>query len=216
MHIKEIVEVFEMLGIKFEVDNEGKMKFFDKDIEVEMRAFYTENPLLLLPSEDIKPLVSVAELVNRGGFISITSPMKHMRFSLGNPRINRKRDNNSIVLDLVEYSVRRDNEIDNYVVKLDDTSRNPGIKINSYSDNGKHTNIGIYDEGYMTFDLDGKYGEFDTEFDEGYDLQSSEMMEIFNSNNLIPIFANYYGKLYPGLSKVTDAISQKKNQNFHI
>lgn len=216
MHIKEIVEVFEMLGIKLEVDNEGKMKFFDKDIGMEMRAFYTENPLLLIHTEDIKPLVSVDELVNRGGFVSITSPMKHMRFSLENPRINRKRDNNSIVLDSVEYSVRSNNGIDNYMVKLNDTPRNTGIKINSYSDNGKHTNVVIYDEGYMTFDLDGKYGEFDTEFDEGYDLKSSEMMEIFNSNDLISIFANYYGKLYPGLSKVTDGIIQKKNSNLHI
>lgn len=216
MHINEIVKVFESLGIKVEIDNEGKMKFFDKDIDVEMKAFYTQNPLPLLFNEDIKPLVSVAELVNKGGFISITSPMKHMRFSLKNPRINRIVEKNAIVLNSVEYSIKRENGIENYRVQLDDMSRNANIQISSFSDSSKHTSVSIFDEGYMTFDSDGKYGEFDTEFDEGYELSSAEMMEIFNSNNLISIFANYYETLYPGMAVTTNAISQKKNPNFHM
>ena len=216
MHINEIVKVFENLGIKVEIDNEGKMSFFDKDSDVEMKAFYTQNPLPLLFNEDIKPLVSVAELVNKGGFISITSPMKHMRFSLKNPRINRIVKKNDIVLNSVEYSVKRENGIDNYKIQLDDMSRNANVQISSFSNSSKHTSVSIFDEGYMTFDLDGKYGEFDTEFVEEYDLSSSEMIEIFNSNKLIPIFANYYETLYPGMSMTTNAFSQKKNSNFHM
>ena len=215
MHINEIVELFASLGIKLEVDEEGKMKFFDNELDKEMTAFYTNNPSLFIPPEDIEPLIPVSELVKRGGMISVTSYIKHIKFSLDNPRVDRKKDDNSIVINSIEFSMRTGNKVDNYRVQLDDMSTKSGIQIYSYTNDGKHTNVGIYNEGYISFDADGKYGEFDTEFDERYDLNSSEMLEIFNSITLIQIFANYYGKLYPNLLEVTNRLVQKKNSNIH-
>ena len=216
MSINDIFEMIKQLGIAAKIDNNGNITFYDLENECVMEASYTRNPLPTVPTNEIKPLISVHD-ITLDTFYTLRSPKKIFSFCLGRPLIGKKVDEQSIMIENARYVVvTGEKTFDEYDIRFESTPRNNTMKISSNRGEGLYTEITIQDDEYMAFRNALGYGEFDREFDDEFELQSQQMIDIFDSNELISVFAGYYGKLYPQILKTIDTFNQKKQSRLHM
>lgn len=219
MHLKEIIETLENLGIKTRIDSNGNINFFDKDINEEMNSFYIDG--YLFTTEKMKPLQSIDEMLKNHRLFYIKSPMKHLSFSLSN-QINGKEEDKTIILDNVKFSVKTDKGFDYYNIEFNNfTVDYSNVRVGLKSSDGKIVTFevqdgnGINDGGYISLHSGEDFATFIMGDGLRSDLEKTEIMEIFNSNKIAQIFVNYYGNIIPGFLEIIDEFSKQMNLQHH-
>lgn len=180
MNMNDIFEVFEQLGVKSVVAN-NKVRFYDIASGLEM-GFW----------EDKTKELSLDNLI-MGKYYALFSD-KVLRFQLDYPRIVGKaeKDRTKVILERTCY----DDGHDFYIV---DFVPERGIVFEFNTEFSRGNKIIVKSDNYIWFDIGKKHGAFDNGYDERSDLSEKEMREVLASNKYVNIFAEYYGKTYPGL-----------------
>lgn len=194
MNSNDTIKLLEQLGIRTE--NTGdKVKFYDIDTDILMEIY------------EIKKKEMPKSKLEEPNFFTLYSPLIHkmVRIHYSKPIINVP-EKDSLVVTRAHIC----DENGEYIVDLDSSrSINGHIHFCSYSEDLlSNTDLKIYKDNRISFDVFGKYGCFDNEFDEGYELTNEEILDSLTNKNL-ELFLDYYKKLYPEFKKTVETAKEK-------
>ena len=216
MNINDVFELLKQIGIAAKIDSNGNITFYDLENECIMEAMCTKNPLPLVPTDEIDSLTSISE-IDTDKFITLRSPKKMFRFVLGRPLVDKSVDRQSLIIENAQYVVvTGEKTFDEHDISFSSSPRSKILKINSHRGDGTHSEITIQNDECMTFSNSDGYGEFYKGFDSESELQSSQMIQMYDSIELIPVLARYYGKLYSELTKTIDSFVEEKKSRLHM
>lgn len=220
INMDKIIELFEKMGIKLVIEEDGEVKLFDiinnSKMNVKFFAQYLpSNPQLSLVSEspNIENVESYINL-NLANKIAGSNSFLNIDFSLKKSPVQRKNS------DIVLGDMRIVKKLENYEDITEFNTMNGCSPLESSyltftNQNNKNNDftkivfdfafdyIEVEKNGAFGYIIEGKYSADDSS------LAYEEMIEIINSNPTFINMANYYAKLFPNTAMLLNSVSSQ-------
>ena len=204
MNINDIIELLKRLGVTCKTD-ENNLYFYDTNNNP-MNVYETQ--LDHIPKKDL-------EQFDPSYFFTLSGENKMVWLTICHPIINKKRDKKYLIARDIEYGNDRE-----YVkVVFDTISKEVKIRIcpklndNYLPENA--TEISFDDRGRLTINKEDKgWCGFEDEdaFKFNLDLEPSDIIDIINSNEIIPIATDYYEKFRPEFKETMQRAKEKAEE----
>ena len=195
--INELTNLLINFGIETNIEEDGKITFFDEENNCAMKCWAPSHP----GCSKLRDLTTTNEVIEPNKFIFIVSPYKRIRYILYKENINGEE------ITYIHEFIHEEMNAEGKTIKHDDAyfihdERTNTIDISNNivgwgNDKGILKEFHISDRSgitYKTNDLGGyfAYGEFQDRF-------ANEMAKELLSNELLTIFSEYYGIYFPTL-----------------
>lgn len=197
MGINDIFDLLEQFDIASNVDGD-KISFIDKNSGKTMTIIETGKKELPLITLDVDCFFT----------LFIEEPARMFRVTIKRPLILKSKEEDfSPIITHIDCGDLKEE----HVVSLNSPA-NCGIRVRSYVKENEiyvySEEIDIRKEGLIFFTINDRFGAYDNGFNESFELNKNEMLEVLNSNKMLPIVLEYYGKLYPELISTVEKAKQ--------
>ncbi|MBO5096634.1 MAG: hypothetical protein J6B98_07145 [Bacilli bacterium] len=221
MKLNDVQELLNKIGVKMEIGDNGQLKLFDNENNVEMSVKLFAQYLTSsrnLSEIGIPYLESLMGYIHDDNVLVGSSQFLGVNFSLTYPIVNGQKTEEKIAIRDIGY-FRKDQDLGyNISVSRDGNdmeivAKNDNVSDENYSEikiNARNNEI--------VFKKQSKYGAlFDGEYDlEDSDLSYDEMVDIINSNELLALVSDYYSNLYPDLAPSLEMLSNMRNSGLKM
>lgn len=225
MDLTEVQAILEKIGVKMEIGENGQLKLFDNENNIEMNVKLFAQ---YLPSHRNLSKIGIPYLEPLTGYIRGdnvlvgSSPFLGVNFSLNYPVVNGQRNEEKIALRDIGY-IRKNQDLRYDIsVSWDGTD----MEIVTKNDNEPDEDCSEIESeikinarnNEIVFKKQSKYGcFFEGEYDlEDSDLTYDEIVEIIKSNELLALVSDYYSNLYPDLAPSLEMLSNMRNSGLKM
>lgn len=226
-----IIQMFDRLGITVILDENEVMHFFNNDTQKELQTSY-------FSSRKIYNLSSMDGF----GHIEIYDFDKKIVFSLNSEitGIEKKADKiekkSSLMLDRISISrINNEKNIDNYDIEFSYDFFPNNFDINKYEfddvynftpafnntnnyikirckKNDDYINYTFYSNGLAFIKKNGYSISFDNGFKDETFLTQGDVLEIITKDDLLPIFVDYFAKIFPDAKKCLEYVEKNSKK----
>lgn len=225
MNLNEVQAILEKIGIKLVISEQGELKCFDIENNVEMDtklyAPYLPNDRKL--SAMGTPLVnSLPEVIQQKNSIVAHSPFLGVSFSLIHPIVNGKTIEEKIALSDIGYFRKTQGLGSDISIMWGGTGMeiiNKNDKVPDEDSSEIESKITI--NGNINEIVVGKNSKYGCFYEGEYDLENSdftydEIVDIIKESELLNLVSDYYSNLYPNLAPALQTLSNVRNSGLKM